>query len=481
MGGMGLFFQVQRVPEMTSNTVRFEPKTLTSYTDNDIVDEIKRVVGTFDGEIPNSTQFKRISRVSLQSISRRFGSYAEALKKAGFTYTKRSYSVSRRKYTREQILSNLQEVLRRADGYAFSLKFYTENGGLNISRKTITKTLGLSWKDALAKVGAINRARVVQVSVHSQRLKYLAELTPDDLLNELDLVWQRIGHCPTRNEFKRSSKKFTTSIYTYRFGSWGKAIKSLCESKNIPIPRIPGTVLPITQEDLICEIQSVQRNHPDARITYELYKSDGGIYHIDTFRNRFVTWARAVEAAGCVPGGHGSIEFTDDELFDEMQRVWEHFGRQPSFGEMEMEGKYSPNTYHRRFGSWRKAIHVFCADRNSDDGVPSAISDSPSPDEGNSELEPKEIADCVPTAEPSPIIIIRETGRSVPPRLRFRVFQRDNFTCKFCGRSPSSHAITIEADHITPYSYPHNGETVMENLQTLCRDCNKGKSNLLAL
>jgi 5-methylcytosine-specific restriction endonuclease McrA len=55
--------------------------------------------------------------------------------------------------------------------------------------------------------------------------------------------------------------------------------------------------------------------------------------------------------------------------------------------------------------------------------------------------------------------------------------RRDNFKCCICGASPALNAGTIlVVDHVIPWT--GGGETVMENLQTLCQPCNGGKSNL---
>lgn len=56
----------------------------------------------------------------------------------------------------------------------------------------------------------------------------------------------------------------------------------------------------------------------------------------------------------------------------------------------------------------------------------------------------------------------------IPLELRWRVFRRDNFTCKHCGVQAHLHA-----DHVIPES--RGGPTTMENLQTLCGDCNRKK------
>ena len=65
----------------------------------------------------------------------------------------------------------------------------------------------------------------------------------------------------------------------------------------------------------------------------------------------------------------------------------------------------------------------------------------------------------------------RRSGMS--PRLRFDVFQRDNFTCQYCGRKAPD--VVLHVDHIVPVA--NGGTDTIENLTTACRDCNLGKSD----
>src|SRR5690606_782969 len=70
----------------------------------------------------------------------------------------------------------------------------------------------------------------------------------------------------------------------------------------------------------------------------------------------------------------------------------------------------------------------------------------------------------------------RKTGRDPSLRLRWKVLQRDRFTCCKCGASPAlSVGVELHVDHVVPWS--KGGETVIENLQTLCSVCNLGKSD----
>lgn len=59
-------------------------------------------------------------------------------------------------------------------------------------------------------------------------------------------------------------------------------------------------------------------------------------------------------------------------------------------------------------------------------------------------------------------------------KLRYSILKRDGFRCKICGRTAED-GVKLHVDHIKPVS--KGGETVPENLQTLCDACNLGKSN----
>jgi hypothetical protein len=64
--------------------------------------------------------------------------------------------------------------------------------------------------------------------------------------------------------------------------------------------------------------------------------------------------------------------------------------------------------------------------------------------------------------------------RTVPLGLRHMVFARDSFRCCDCGASASTGAI-LQIDHTIPVS--KGGETTLNNLRTLCQECNLGKSD----
>ncbi len=74
------------------------------------------------------------------------------------------------------------------------------------------------------------------------------------------------------------------------------------------------------------------------------------------------------------------------------------------------------------------------------------------------------------------------TRKSISPKIRLQVLKRDHFTCQSCGKSPASYpdleidaVPKLEIDHVQPHS--KGGSDDLENLQTLCFLCNRGKGN----
>ena len=63
--------------------------------------------------------------------------------------------------------------------------------------------------------------------------------------------------------------------------------------------------------------------------------------------------------------------------------------------------------------------------------------------------------------------------RDITLSVRMDVLRRDSSQCVCCGRKPPE--VSLEVDHITPFS--KGGGNDLSNLQTLCFDCNRGKSN----
>lgn len=70
-------------------------------------------------------------------------------------------------------------------------------------------------------------------------------------------------------------------------------------------------------------------------------------------------------------------------------------------------------------------------------------------------------------------IVVAEHRCSIRPSQRFRILSRDQYTCRYCGRSAPD--VVLEVDHVIPVAA--GGKNDDTNLVTACRDCNVGKSD----
>jgi hypothetical protein len=230
----------------------------------------------------------------------------------------------------------------------------------------------------------------------------------------------------------------------------------------------------IYHEPMRFELQDYHRNTEDSglvadlrRVAAELGKSsvtideynERGRYHNSTLSRRFGSWFGALERAGL--SKTRNLHITNEEYFKNLEAVWVKLGRQPRYGEMHKPlSEYSAGAYEGRFGTWRNALEEFMTYVSAGEVVPS----------GSDQAE--EMAILKHGTPPG-----HSTRRSINWRLRWLVMRRDNFKCIECGRSPAtSTSVVLHVDHRVPWS--KGGETLLDNLQTLCSVCNIGKSNL---
>lgn len=295
---------------------------------------------------------------------------------------------------------------------------------------------------------------------------YHRNISDEELLNDILRVAHSLGKDTiTRTEYVDNGGKYHSSTIEKRFGGWIKALKKCGLSPNRSQTHSGSAYnTRITTQELIVDLLRVSKEINKKTFTSGEYCRNGR-YSIDTYLKRFKTWNNALASAGLipisVPSGKRVSEYA---CLEEIERVWTTLGRQPTATDIKNGiSKYSLHTYERRFGSWRKALEFFVAYINGEQEV-----EKPEEDEIPLPIKIPQENTNKPT---------HKTKREINLRLRFTVMKRDNFKCCMCGRSPATTTgLELHIDHIIPWS--KGGETTIDNLQTLCSDCNLGKSNL---
>lgn len=270
-----------------------------------------------------------------------------------------------------------------------------------------------------------------------------------DLLNVASLLNKKVITIEEYDKFG----KYNSSSLRRRFGNWAKCL----QKANLQYCKIDYSA--ITNEDLLNDIRQTAKEHNLINLTAQEYDKYGKYNHYKIARI-FHSWNAALKAAGLYY--NVSKNLSEEELFDNLLNVWQKLGRQPYYRDLHQPISIcSAKPYVTKYGSWYNALESFITYMNNN--------------------ESKCIFEDTITNDTNTFDNIKfkthKTVRNINLRLRYQVLKRDNFKCVICGRSPAKDAnIELHIDHIVPWS--KGGETTLENLRTLCSECNLGKSNL---
>jgi hypothetical protein len=211
----------------------------------------------------------------------------------------------------------------------------------------------------------------------------------------------------------------------------------------------------IPERDLLADLKRVAEKLGTEAITKISYDQHGH-FGATTLLRRFGSWNGALSSAGLRLVNR--INIPDEELFENLADIWQLLGRQPVGKDVSKSAgasHFSLGTYEKRFGSWNKSLLAFIEYIEN-------TSDEVTVGEGG--------ADALPQ------VLSHRTPKKINWRLRATVLISDNCICRMCGTSPAKDpSVTLHVDHVNPWS--KGGETVVENLQTLCSVCNIGKSD----
>lgn len=207
-------------------------------------------------------------------------------------------------------------------------------------------------------------------------------------------------------------------------------------------------------------------------ISMKEYAIYGG-FHSSTVYSRFGSWNAAAAKAGLKVKIIKNV--TPEDMMMNLKKVWDSLGRQPKLNDMVSPvSAYGKAMYANRYGSWLEVLDEFVKFMNK--GKNKIAGYKPE------KILHNRIVTRTPKRQKHALKrFYREAkrkrllkGKSINAGLRFKIFKRDNYKCRICGASPAVNPqVTLHVDHIIPRA--KGGETIPDNLQTLCRNCNLGK------
>ncbi|MFY9379700.1 MAG: hypothetical protein WAP07_05585, partial [Acutalibacteraceae bacterium] len=267
---------------------------------------------------------------------------------------------------------------------------------------------------------------------------YKKELTDEEILEDIKLVAEKLGQDYISISLYKKHGQFSQTAIQGHFGSWKNAL-SLAGLRN---ERSNSDLKQIKNEDYFNDFRRIAQQLNKNTVLYSDYK-EYGKYSAEHVFSRFKTWDEALLGARLQPTGLARSRIDEQNLFDEIERIWIELGRQPTSTDIKKSNisKYSLDTFTRRFGSWRKALEAFVEYIN----LVQLEEDGEEQFDNNAEIEIDENCRKEMVTQKN----IRRTSRNINTRLRFKILQRDNFKCCACGASPAKDpAVQLHVDHI---------------------------------
>lgn len=262
---------------------------------------------------------------------RKFGSWNNALKKAGLETNKSTtQDITKNKLAKElkQLDSSLDREIKSQDISKSDL-----TSGLNTYRRVFG-----SLEDALKE------SDVELSSNIGQKYKY----TKESVLESLIDYFEEFGKIPTSDEFD-SSEQYPSS-YTVRkyFDSWSNAKNLLEEAVN----QDKKATDVIKEKSFIEDLKKVNRKTKGQKLSQSQYDSQG-IHPSSTIQRYFGSWRKALDEAG-IETHSPPRKTSNPKLLAKLSAFWNE-NDEPTISKYQNKGDMSTWVFKNRFGSWSEA------------------------------------------------------------------------------------------------------------------------------
>jgi 5-methylcytosine-specific restriction endonuclease McrA len=195
--------------------MKFELQTLEEYSDKALIAELQRVAGAMNGQRLTRERFDSMARVHSSTLHNRFGTWTDALDKAGIS---KDVSPRFRVLCRDEVIQALRNFAAENPGVSVTLVSIAAILGVNTS--TITKRFG-KWEKLLSEVG------VAPVPLGRR-------YTEEDCYENILTLWMHYGRQPHFGELRQPPSTVGPKAYILRWGGWRAALSAFVKQVNEP-------------------------------------------------------------------------------------------------------------------------------------------------------------------------------------------------------------------------------------------------------
>jgi transposase len=203
----------------------FELKTLDDYSDDALLQEIKRVAVAIDGQRLTQQKFLEHSKVHVTTVRRRFGSWQKALDLAGID---EKVAPRYMQLSRDAVLEAISLHAQEFPGDSPTLESIAQR--MQVHKTTLAGKFG-AWQDLLREVGL-------------DPVPLGRRYTDDECFENIVALWTYYGHQPNFAELNQAPSTVGSKAYVRRWGGWRAALSAFIKHVNQPSPAASQT-LPI--------------------------------------------------------------------------------------------------------------------------------------------------------------------------------------------------------------------------------------------
>lgn len=197
----------------------FELTTLEDYSDEALLNELRRVAAELKGERLTKKSYVQFARTHSSTIEKRFGTWRNALDLAKISET---IAPRVNLLTREALMAGLQAYAKEFPGSSVTAEEIAER--LGVHKSTISHKFG-KWKTLLMEAG------ISQVP-HGRRY------TDEECYENIVVLWTHYGRQPSFDELKKPPSTVGAKAYISRWGGWRSALSAFIKYINQDTPKI---------------------------------------------------------------------------------------------------------------------------------------------------------------------------------------------------------------------------------------------------
>jgi len=130
------------------------------------------------------------------------------------------------KISRDKIISELEKVAKKNNFIVFGKREFNEHS--EISAGTVIREFG-TWGKAISFLSDYLKKKGQELSARKTPPNRI--YSDKELFDEMERIWKRIGHRPSKIEWTASKPKISFGCYKHRFGGWTNTCLKFIEYK----------------------------------------------------------------------------------------------------------------------------------------------------------------------------------------------------------------------------------------------------------